>query len=150
MNRYLVARADDVPEGGRLIVDVNGRAVGIFRVDGTYHAFLNRCPHQGAQLCAGRVVSHISATRPGKIELDSTRKYLVCPWHGWEFELETGQSYFDPSRMRARHYAVEVRPGSTLDELGSTPSAEGMRKGPYIAEKLEVNVEDDYIVVVVP
>ncbi len=58
-----------------------------------------------------------------------------CPWHGWEFDIRTGQSYCDPKRFRARAYPVKVEPGSSVV------------KGPYIAETLAVSVESDYVVV---
>jgi 3-phenylpropionate/trans-cinnamate dioxygenase ferredoxin subunit len=144
MKRFIVARVRDVPEGSRLMIEVNGHSVGVFHVNGRYHAFLNRCPHQGAKLCMGRIVSHFTSSRPGRLEMDSSRKYLVCPWHGWEFDLDTGRSYFDPARVRARRYAVE------LEEGGDTQPDDGWQKGPYTASKLPVEVEDNYLVVVLP
>jgi nitrite reductase/ring-hydroxylating ferredoxin subunit len=150
MKRYAVARSNDIPDGERLIVKVNGHSIGIFHVDGRYHAFLNRCPHQGAELCVGRVVSHITSAQPGQLSVDSSRRYLVCPWHGWEFDLDTGQSYFDPARMRARRYSVELEPGSALAAPEQPTPGESRAKGPYIAEKLPVSVEDDYIIIVMP
>jgi nitrite reductase/ring-hydroxylating ferredoxin subunit len=150
MKRYTVARSDEIPDGSRLIVEVNGHSIGIFHDKGRYHAFLNRCPHQGAQLCAGRVVSHITSHRPGQITVDPSRRYLVCPWHGWEFDLETGQSYFDPARMRARRYPVELGPRTEQAAAEELTPGESLAKGPYVAETLPVTIEDDYIIVVMP
>jgi 3-phenylpropionate/trans-cinnamate dioxygenase ferredoxin subunit len=66
-------------------------------------------------------------SRPGEI--------IRCPWHGWEFDVRTGQSWCDPDRVRARRYAVSVEPGARLAE------------GPYVAETVPVTVEGDYVVV---
>jgi 3-phenylpropionate/trans-cinnamate dioxygenase ferredoxin subunit len=60
---------------------------------------------------------------------------IRCPWHGWEFDIRTGQSYCDPKRFRTRAYAVNVEPGASVV------------KGPYVAETIKVSVESDYVVV---
>src|SRR5437660_1746670 len=60
---------------------------------------------------------------------------IRCPWHGWEFDIRTGQSYCDPRRFRAKAYPVNVEPGSAVV------------KGPYVAETVKVAVESDYVVV---
>ena len=73
--------------------------------------------------------------RPGEIEYTKLGEIIRCPWHGWEFDIRTGQSYCDPKRFRARAYPVNVEPGSSVV------------KGPYVAETLAVSVESDYVVV---
>lgn len=147
--RYVVARADEIPEGGRLIVDAGGRSIGVFRVGGRYYALLNRCPHQGAELCRGELVGVLESHRPGEYRFDSSRKLLVCPWHGWEFDLETGQSYFDPRRTRVRPYPVTVEAADDgVDEVAHI-RADQLEKGVYSAETLPIAVEDDYVVVTV-
>jgi len=54
MARHIVATVDDIPPGKRMLVNVRGREIGIFNVDGEYLAISNRCPHEGASLCKGR------------------------------------------------------------------------------------------------
>jgi 3-phenylpropionate/trans-cinnamate dioxygenase ferredoxin subunit len=60
---------------------------------------------------------------------------LRCPWHGWEFDIRTGQSWCHPESVKARTYKVEVVPGETL------------AKGPFVAESVPVRVEENYVVV---
>ena len=60
---------------------------------------------------------------------------IRCPWHSWEFDIRTGQSWCDPQRIRARRYDVKVARGSELVE------------GPYVAESFKVAVENDYLVI---
>ena len=60
---------------------------------------------------------------------------LRCPWHGWEFDLATGESQVDPSSIRVRPYPVEVADGAEL------------QKGPYKAEVFDVTVEGQYVVI---
>ncbi len=45
--KYVVASVDEIPPGGRKIVEVAGRSIGVFNVKGEYFALRNRCPHQG-------------------------------------------------------------------------------------------------------
>jgi nitrite reductase/ring-hydroxylating ferredoxin subunit len=158
--KYVVARAKDIPVGERLIVEVLGRSIGVFNVDGRFYAFLNRCPHGGAPLCRGDVVGTITAERPGELTFDATRKFLACPWHGWEFELTTGESWFDPARYRARAFHVDVEGGETVAEDVSRDMSRDIEegrsefvdpsthrvKGPYQATMIPVDVEDDYVV----
>ncbi|MES1169601.1 MAG: Rieske 2Fe-2S domain-containing protein [Leifsonia sp.] len=157
----MVARVGDIGVGERVIVEIGGRSIGVFNVDGRFYAVLNRCPHGGAEICKGQVVSAVTSERPGEIEIDPTKKFLACPWHGWEFDLETGQSWFDPVRTRARMFEVGVSSGelvtSKLDageaavaDIGTAEVVDGTThriKGPFTAEVLPVQIEDDYVVV---
>ncbi len=149
MDKYVVARADDVPEGERVIVDVEGESIGIFHHDGEFYAVRNKCPHQGAELCTGLMVGLLEADRPGQFRFDMTRKLLACPWHGWEFDLKTGQSYFDPQRTRVRQFPVECKDGGSVAKSLTDEVHEGIHlvKGPYELDLLPISVEDEYLVV---
>jgi 3-phenylpropionate/trans-cinnamate dioxygenase ferredoxin subunit len=158
VEKHVVARVRDVPDGSRLIVDVGGRSVGIFNVDGEFYALLNRCPHNGAELCKGEVVAVLESSRPGDWRLDESRKLVACPWHGWEYDLATGESWCNPLRTRARPYGVGVEPGEAVArgladgtaETGTTTEVDPAThrvKGPFTAEVLPVAVEDDYLVI---
>ena len=63
--RYVVATEDEIPPGGRKIVTLERREIGIFNVDGEYFALRNRCPHQGAALCEGHVLPALESSGPG-------------------------------------------------------------------------------------
>ena len=162
--RHVVARTDELPPGSRRIVELDGRQIGVFNIDGEYVAFLHRCPHMGGPLCHGEVIGLVESDGPGDVRLDEGRKFLTCPLHGWEFDVHTGRSYFDPTRMRAKRFPVEVRSGADVgaaatDVAGpgdATPAGEpapvddapgGRVPGPYTAETFSVSVEQDYIVV---
>jgi nitrite reductase/ring-hydroxylating ferredoxin subunit len=135
MTRHVVAPVSEIPPGGRKLVTVKGRPIAIFNIGGEFFGLLNRCPHQGGNLFAGRLTGLLEAPVPGKYVYSRQGEILRCPWHGWEFDIRTGQSYCDPERIRARAYAVEVEPGKTVVE------------GPYVAETVPVHVEEDYVVV---
>ncbi|MGH2549124.1 MAG: Rieske (2Fe-2S) protein, partial [Thermomicrobiales bacterium] len=55
MGRHVVGRVSEVPPGGRKIVEASGRSIGIFNVNGSFHALRNSCPHQAAPLCLGAI-----------------------------------------------------------------------------------------------
>ena len=103
-----VAAADEIPPGARKIVEIGGRSIGVFNVGGDYVALRNRCPHQGGPLCAGTLFSAIDAPAPGAYERSRPGEIIRCPWHGWEFDLRTGSSWFDPRRVRVRRYPARL------------------------------------------
>lgn len=110
MERYIVGRSVEVPPGGRKIVEVRGRSIGIFNVRGTFYALLNRCPHQAAPLCLGKITGTTMPSPPGMYQWGREGEILRCPWHGWEFDITTGRSIFNPHRVRVRAYDVTVEP----------------------------------------
>jgi 3-phenylpropionate/trans-cinnamate dioxygenase ferredoxin subunit len=135
VKRQVVARAVEVAPGHCKIVNVNGREIGVFNLNGEYFALANRCPHEGGPLCQGKIIPLVQSDGPGQYRLARHQEFLRCPWHGWEFEIRTGQSWCDPKSTRARQFQVKVESGESLV------------KGPYVAETFPVSVEEDYLVV---
>jgi 3-phenylpropionate/trans-cinnamate dioxygenase ferredoxin subunit len=135
MARHVVATAGEIPPGGRKLVRVAGREIGVFNLDGAYFALLNRCPHQGGDLCRGPTTGVVTSSEPGQFDYARPGEMLKCPWHGWEYDIRTGQSWCDPNDTKVRAYPVSVEPGETL------------AKGPFVAETFPVSVEQDYVVV---
>jgi 3-phenylpropionate/trans-cinnamate dioxygenase ferredoxin subunit len=135
MSRHVVARVGDIPPNGSKLVEVKGRQIALFHVNGEFFALTDRCPHEGGSLCKGLLVGRLSSKEPGTYELSRPKEFVQCSWHGWEFDLRTGQSYTDPDSIRARTYSVSVEPG------------EALAKGPFVAETFPVTVEDQYILV---
>ena len=145
MARYVVATVAEIPPGQRKIVEVAGRSIGVFNVGGEFFALRNQCPHQGGPLCAGPLGGLVSSSGPGQYEYSRSGEMLRCPWHGWEFDLRTGQSWFDPAGVRVRSYEVRLEPAD------NTPGeSSGREKGPYVAETYPVSVERQQVVVEVP
>jgi 3-phenylpropionate/trans-cinnamate dioxygenase ferredoxin subunit len=146
VRRYVVARAAEIPEGGRLLVEAGGREIGIYRLQGRLHALLNRCPHLGGPLCKGDVVHQVYAPVPGDIRRDESKLFVTCPWHNWEFDVTTGQSYWSPRGPKARLFPVGVERGEAVAAALETGAAERV-PGPYKAETVPVSIEDDYVVI---
>ena len=135
MTRHVLAHMTDIADGGAKRFEVAGRPIALFRQGEEFFALLDKCPHQGAPLCAGRRVGVAEAARPGDYQLTRKGEMLRCPWHGWEFDLRTGQSWCDPTHTRVRSFPATVEEGAAL------------MKGPYVAESFPVSVEDNYVVV---
>jgi len=135
MAKHVVAAVEALPPGSRKLVDVDGRPIVIFNVKGEYFALRNRCPHQGGNLYEGKLTGLITSPEPGRYEYSRQGEILRCPWHGWEFDIRTGKSCIDPTRIRVKSYPVDVECGRHLVE------------GPYVAETVPVTVEAEYVVV---
>jgi nitrite reductase/ring-hydroxylating ferredoxin subunit len=131
---YPIALVSEIPPGSRKIVELAGRSIGVFNVGGELFALRNRCPHQGGPLCQGRLSGSVVSSSPGGYEYVRDGEILRCPWHGWEFDIRTGQSWFDPAGTRVRTYPVTVERGDHTE-------------GPFHAETYEVTVEQEWVVV---
>ena len=103
-----VAQVSEIPPGGRKIVEIGGRSIGVFNVHGTFVAALNVCPHELAPVCLGAVRGTALPSIPGEHHWGREEEILACPWHGWEFDLRTGRALAD-TRKRLRLYPVSVR-----------------------------------------
>jgi nitrite reductase/ring-hydroxylating ferredoxin subunit len=154
--KVVVSRVKDFPDGERRMVEVNGRSVGVFRRGDRFYALRNQCPHQGGPLCIGAVAAWPVSSGPGDLGMDESVLLLACPWHGWEYDLATGQSFLGPGNPRARQYKVSVAPGRELvDAQGERPAVSpdspairaGLVPGPYVAETVPVSVEEQYVVI---
>jgi nitrite reductase (NADH) small subunit len=113
MARHLVGTVSEIPPGGRKIVEVEGRSVGVFNVHGTFVAVLNVCPHALAPVCLGRLGGTTLPSPPGEFRWGREGEILACPWHGWEFDLRTGKALADP-RRHLRLYPVSVEDGTVF------------------------------------
>jgi nitrite reductase/ring-hydroxylating ferredoxin subunit len=148
--RVVVGKVSDFANGDRKIIEVNGKSIGVFRIDDRFYALRNRCPHQFGPLCMGTLAPRVISGGPGDVRLDSGPPLLACPWHGWEYDIATGQSFMGPGRgnVPALAYDVSVLPGSELLQAeGTGARTDGRVPGPYIAETVPVSVEQDYVVV---
>ncbi len=135
MSRHVVATVGEIPAGGSKKVTVKGREIALFNVAGDYFAFFDRCPHAGASLCAGKSVARVATSEPGHYRLEREHPMLRCPWHGWQFDIKTGQAWCDPETLKVRNYPVVIENGAQLS------------KEPFVAETFPVSIDQDYIVI---
>ena len=88
---HSVCRVSEVTPGEGKTVQVGGKLIALFCVDGTYHAIDDTCPHMGASLSGGYVEGGI----------------VTCPWHAWRYRLSDG-AWADNPKLKIGCYAVRV------------------------------------------
>jgi nitrite reductase (NADH) small subunit len=76
---HTVARVDEVPPGTARVVTVGNRELALFNCDGSYYATQGNCLHLGGPLGHGKLEGCV----------------LSCPWHGWQYDVRTGENVFD-------------------------------------------------------
>lgn len=118
--RVAVCRADELAPGERRIAAVDGVEVGVFNLDGRIVAYRNHCPHQGAPVCLGRVGGTTLPSAPGEYIYGREGRILHCPWHGWQFDLESGDAL--GHRARLAHVETGVEQGMLVVYLPRKPS----------------------------
>ena len=121
--RHVVAEVGEIPPGGHKVVTVARREIGVYFVDGEYL----RCD-TGARIRAGRCATggcfvSVDSRLPGEY-VYGPRRLLQCPWHGWEFDIRTGQSWFDPEGKRVRRYPVSIEEGKAVEDAGALQPGE--------------------------
>ena len=112
MREIAIGKVAAFPDPGRKVVEVDGVAVGVFRHNGAFVAFENVCPHMGGPVCQGKIIARVEErVREDKTSLglsfSRTQSNIVCPWHGYEFDIASGQHQGNP-RLRLRPVAVRV------------------------------------------
>jgi nitrite reductase/ring-hydroxylating ferredoxin subunit len=109
-SEVLVGTRADFEDDGRRIVTVGATEIGVLRHDGRFYAYENRCVHQGGPVCEGRILGKVEAVLAADKTLTGERfsereTHLICPWHGYEYDLATGECAAD-RRLRLRRYEV--------------------------------------------
>lgn len=117
---HRLGHVGEFPDRNAVIVEAGGRSIGVFNVDGRFYAVKNVCPHKQAPICRGTLEGTMLPTdTPGHFEYGREDMVLKCPWHGWEFDLPTGECLFGVSDRRVKVYPVEVRDGQVYLEIGA-------------------------------
>lgn len=103
---------------GRKVVGFERFEVAVFKLDGEFFAYLNHCPHMGGPACQGKMIAKIeeviAADRTSKgMMFSKTKMHVVCPWHGFEFDIRTGV-HPGNSRARLRKLKVTVSGGDVI------------------------------------
>ena len=107
---YDVGHLADFPDGSHRIVDVAGRQIGIFNVHGELYGLPNICPHKTGPVCAGAIVTgslHATKETGWKPEWVHDGEVIVCPWHGLEYHVPTGQCLAFP-QIHLRRYPILI------------------------------------------
>ena len=131
MGEYFAGKVTDYADGDRKVINCGEFEVGIFRIDGEFYAWHNRCAHRAGPVCQGRIMKRViepvgedHTTRT--LEYHPVETNIVCPWHGYEFDIRTGV-HPGNARARLRKINVTVADGEVVISLPDTrPQAPAM------------------------
>jgi nitrite reductase/ring-hydroxylating ferredoxin subunit len=113
--RLRIVPVDEIPENGGVVAAAAGTEIGIFKSGGRLYAYENRCLHQGGPVCSGEILgkTEVELNERGEVlaeRLSAEEIHLICPWHGWEYDITTGEVAHDRTK-RLRRFEVTVEDG---------------------------------------
>ena len=112
-----VGPASSFADPGRKLIDSGGVEVGVFNLGGEFFAYENVCPHVGGPACQGKIIAKVeevvATDRTSKgMDFSKTKINVVCPWHGFEFDIRTGRHHGN-ARYRLKPIKVQGRSAAT-------------------------------------
>ncbi len=116
-----VGTAASFADPGRKLIESNGVEVGVFKLGNEFFAYENVCPHIGGPACQGKIIAKVEEgvgadrTSTG-LEFSKTKINVVCPWHGYEFDIRTGRHHGN-ARYRLKPIKVRVENGDVIVSL---------------------------------
>ena len=91
-NFVKVATKSDIAPGSGIRVEVNGKEIALFNVDGNFYAMDNTCSHRGGPLSEGSLEENV----------------VACPWHGWQYDVTNGACLTNPA-VQQNKYEVKIQ-----------------------------------------
>lgn len=95
------ARASEIPAGAGKAVEISGKRIAIFNVDGVFYAIDDTCTHRGGPLSEGNL----------------NGKDVTCPWHGAVFDVTSGAVLSPPAPREVSRYATRIEGGDVQVEI---------------------------------
>ncbi len=115
MAQIFVCKDGELKDGACRIVKTDATEIGVYFHAGQYYAYRNYCVHQGGPACEGIVISKVLEVLNADRQyvgqaFDENDPHIVCPWHGWEYRLLTGENAADP-KIKLKRYEIVQREG---------------------------------------
>ena len=127
MSDVSIGKVSAFGDPGRKVVEVGGVEIGVFHLENTFYAYENSCPHLDGPACQGLIlpltteaVEADTGKGLGRV-FSKTQMNVVCPWHGMEFDIRTGEH---PTDRKVRLKKVPVRVDGE-DVIVSVPRRRG-------------------------
>jgi 3-phenylpropionate/trans-cinnamate dioxygenase ferredoxin component len=95
-----VAARGEIAPGDFRCVEVDGKKVVVYNVEGTFYATDNTCAHNGGPLGQGLFEGNL----------------VTCPWHAFQFDVRTGEAVYDPN-LRVATFPTRVEGDDVLIEV---------------------------------
>jgi nitrite reductase/ring-hydroxylating ferredoxin subunit len=120
VSEIAVGTLDEFADGEHRVLALGAAEVGVFRRGAELFAYENRCPHYGGPVCQGKIFRRVEEPlapdgTTGQLRFGGA-EHIVCPWHGFEFDLRTGAHPGD-SRYRLRRVAVRIEGDAVLLQM---------------------------------
>lgn len=129
MREVLVGKVAEFPVNDCRILSIDGVEVGIFNIGEKLIAYENRCPHMGGPVCQGKLFNKVEEKLTDQMKSTGLKfgkdRHVVCPWHGYEFNLETGR-HPGSEKVRLRRFDLTVRAGDVFVAIPETPTKVGV------------------------
>lgn len=109
VERHVVCGSEELGPGEIRSFRAGKRRLAVMRLeDGSCRTISDSCPHQGASMGAGAVERMWTTDAQGRRSRDEQRHVAICPWHNFEFDVETGLTPNVSPRLRVKTYQTEV------------------------------------------
>ena len=110
-----VADSSEINEGERKIVPFGNTELGVYRMNGKLYAYQNLCAHQGGPACEGLTMPKVEEVIAKdktyqRMRFNYNEWHIVCPWHGWEYDLTTGEFVVN-RKVRLKKFEVVEKGG---------------------------------------
>src|SRR6202040_1520276 len=116
MAEQFVGKTAEFKDGDRRIIFAGDNEIGVFRHEGQFYAYSNFCLHQGGPACEGLTIAKVEERiLPDKtsqgLYFSENEMHFVCPWHGYEYDMKTGECVSDRKLKLRRYKVVEKEDG---------------------------------------
>jgi nitrite reductase (NADH) small subunit/3-phenylpropionate/trans-cinnamate dioxygenase ferredoxin subunit len=105
MGKIRIASETEIPKGKGIVAEVEGKEYAVFNVEGTYRVIQNFCPHRGGPLGQGKLCGET----------------VMCPLHGWEFNVASGECLTRPG-VRIASFPASLEDGEIVIEVDDSRS----------------------------
>jgi|TARA_B110001454_G_scaffold185538_1_gene181798 nitrite reductase/ring-hydroxylating ferredoxin subunit len=121
LREIFVAKEGEIADRDRKVVADNNLEIGVFRLGDEYYAWENNCPHSGGPVCQGRVMNRVTEALDDRKRSHGFRfvdedVHIICPWHGFEFNIRTGTHPGDP-QAQLNGFDITLRDGGIYVEV---------------------------------
>jgi nitrite reductase (NADH) small subunit len=121
--RYFAGNRSEYTQFERKVFELGGSEIGIFRHNDEFFAYENHCPHMGGPVCQGKIVNRVielidENKQSRGMKYDGDSRHVVCPWHGYEYDVRTGIHAGNP-RIRLRRYQIDIATNGDIYVIGS-------------------------------
>jgi nitrite reductase (NADH) small subunit len=117
MALHFVTDLDQLDEAKPTMFAVLGRSIGLIKTNGKVYAVRNICPHKRAPVCRGTLRGTMLPSDPSTFVFGLEGQILQCPWHGWEFDLESGSTVCGHEGKKLTLYSVTLKERAVYIEL---------------------------------